>query len=112
MSEYLDRINREYESYTVHSGQKLSGKMFSVNMLSDLTDEEYYARYSNKMLLSETDYEVMNRESSGETNNVPIRPEQGLGQRPKYEIPVRNQGGCGSCWVFAALSAAEKLYFD
>jgi cathepsin L len=96
--ENLDRIkqhNGEFEAgqHTWHA---------SVNELTDLTPSEFAARRAK--VYSPSGHPIVLQVSS-EPN-----PES-IDWREKNAVtPVKNQGGCGSCWAFSATETVESAY--
>jgi len=75
----------------------------AVNHLTDMTPEEYRSLRATHYSPSTAATAVLG--SSGEANPTSID------WREKNAVtPVKNQGGCGSCWAFSATETVESAY--
>lgn len=76
-----------------------------INKYSDLTDEEFLARFTGVKAPIATVNEtrtVMLRQTV--PASLDLRPQAGVG-------PIRDQSSCGSCWTFAIVAAIEYAYW-
>lgn len=96
----LRHINEHNAKYEVGEESYFLG----INQFSDLTDEEFVNFYLNykphvKLINDVTD-EALNL-------SIPAR----IDWRSKGAVfPIRNQGACGSCWAFSAVSYLLVIY--
>jgi KDEL-tailed cysteine endopeptidase len=104
---YIEQINREYEEAIRLKGQTLSGPMFEMNGFGDLTVEEFKAKYTGGLI---DPHEQLQDVQLPQVEAEPSLSSSSLGAG--YNIIIRDQGGCGSCWAFAAVASLEKFYFD
>ena len=83
------------------------------NIFTDLTWEEFKDTYLMKpeLVIPLLEKEVKN---ATDTNNFPFLPTLPASVDWRSTLQngaVRNQGGCGSCWAFAAITALDSAYF-
>ena len=101
--DYIRQSNEDYVSYHAANNLPLpEAPAFEVNGFADLTESEFGVMYTGGKI--DPDMQVDEAES-----NLPAKKhnlEQG------YPLKIRQQGSCGSCWAFTAVTFMEKHFFD
>jgi len=113
IEEYVKRHRIFRENYDFIHSENKKGHSFTlgVNHLTDLTQEEFKLKYTNKMIGRNIDSTFECKHQDDIDNGlltgyrIPRRVnwvEEGIVN------PVKNQRQCGSCYIFSALSVIES----
>ena len=82
---------------------------FGLNSTADMTDEEYLATLGAIVPSSDQQDNVEPDNSSGSRRLTSSQDYYIDWRDSKYLGDVKNQGGCGSCWAFAATTVQEAM---
>ncbi|XP_039132573.1 ervatamin-C-like [Dioscorea cayenensis subsp. rotundata] len=100
---YIDEHNTRNHTFTL-----------GLNVFADITVEEYRATYLGTMppshsLYMTTDENIEKDESDDRYFNMTNTPSSIDWRDLGAVTPVKNQGGCFSCWAFAVLATVEAI---
>ena len=100
----VDKANRDYAAALwARDHKELSAPVYELNQFADLSTEEFTVKFTGAKA-PETPLPVY------EGSNDDAVVDNGLQQ--SYDVRVRHQGSCGSCWAFSAIASFEKQYSD
>lgn len=94
---HVNKVNAEQNDFVLE-----------LNRFSDMTMEEFHAKYTGD--LSDSDFEKY-IENAEEMELSDIPPLQQTSDWSSVLPPVRNQRSCGGCWAFASTAAFEGAYY-
>ena len=106
------RFQAELARVVAHNAQNLSWTE-GINQFSDMTGGEF-AQYKGKVF-NGVDVSHMKYDSGVATKDLPAEIDwRDATKNPSKGVavtPVKNQGGCGSCWAFSSTESVESAVF-
>mmetsp|Transcript_17167 Transcript_17167/g.15059 ORF Transcript_17167/g.15059 Transcript_17167/m.15059 type:complete len:157 (-) Transcript_17167:642-1112(-) len=110
--EELRRLAIFTENYKkINEWNKQSDQTSSValNQFADMTSEEFAAQL--KRLSSQATFDFLKQSTPTVDFAVGDLPNSVDWRAQNAVTPIKNQGGCGGCWAFAAAAGLESLSF-
>ena len=101
---FIDQANVDYKTVKLQrDGEVIQNSPFTLNAFADLSTDEFTAMYAG-----EAEEENEFAEPAPE---VPlVEKAEAVSEESGFDIRIRNQGSCGSCWAFSAVANYEKYY--
>ncbi|GFO18334.1 cathepsin o [Plakobranchus ocellatus] len=85
--------------------------VFGVNKFSDLTQEEFKAKYLSGLKQQSSPLKFQSRFSLLEENRMSVKVFPQLVDWRKKPVlsPIKDQGSCGACWAFSLTETMESM---